>query len=39
LGLVGAGEALSAALMRGKLGRTQAADVLASLIKGGLHER
>ena len=37
IGLVGAGEALSAALVRGNLGEAEAAGVFASLIKGGLR--
>lgn len=39
IGLVGAGEALSAAVVRGKLDRAEAAEVFASLIGGGLDER
>ncbi|UIJ72673.1 TetR/AcrR family transcriptional regulator [Aurantimonas sp. HBX-1] len=39
VGLVGAGEALSAAVVRGKLDRTEAAGVFASMIKGSLEER
>lgn len=39
IGLVGSGEALSAALMRGRLDRTEAIDVFAALIKGVLNER
>ena len=39
VGLIGAGEALSAAVVRGKLDRTEAAGVFASMIKGSLHER
>ena len=37
IGLVGAGEALSAALVRGTCGEAEAAGVFASLIKGGLR--
>jgi AcrR family transcriptional regulator len=39
IGLVGGGEALSAALVRGRLDRTKAIDVFAALIRGGLDER
>ncbi|GGD37343.1 TetR/AcrR family transcriptional regulator [Aureimonas glaciei] len=39
IGLVGAGEALSAALVRGKLDRAAATGVFSSLIKGSLEER
>ncbi|WP_203561046.1 TetR/AcrR family transcriptional regulator [Jiella pacifica] len=39
VGLVGAGEALSAAVVRGKLDRVEAAGVFAPLIMGGLDER
>jgi AcrR family transcriptional regulator len=39
IGLVGAGEALSAALVRGKLGDKQASEVFASLIRGALEGR
>ncbi|SJZ84870.1 TetR/AcrR family transcriptional regulator [Consotaella salsifontis] len=39
IGLVGAGEALSAAVVRGKLRRSEAAEVFASLIRGSLDER
>jgi hypothetical protein len=35
-GLVGAGEALSAAMIRGECSEAQAADALAALIRGGL---
>ena len=37
IGLVGAGEALSAALVRGNVSEAEAAGVFASLIKGGLR--
>ena len=37
IGLVGAGEALSAALVRGNFNEAEAAGVFASLIKGGLR--
>lgn len=37
IGLVGAGEALSAALVRGNCGESEAAEVFASLITGGLR--
>jgi len=37
IGLVGAGEALSAALVRGNFSEVEAAGVFASLIKGGLR--
>lgn len=37
IGLVGAGEALSAALVRGNLSEAEAAQVFASLIEGGLR--
>ena len=39
IGLVGAGEALSAALVRGNVGEAEAAGVFASLIEGGLRAR
>ena len=39
IGFVGAGEALSAALVRGHLGRAETIGVFASLIRGGLAER
>uniref|UniRef100_UPI0038D17275 TetR/AcrR family transcriptional regulator n=1 Tax=Belnapia arida TaxID=2804533 RepID=UPI0038D17275 len=39
IGLVGAGEALSAALVRGNFGEAEAAGVFASLIEGGLRAR
>ncbi len=39
IGLVGAGEALSAALVRGNLDEAEAAGVFASLIEGGLRAR
>ena len=39
IGLVGAGEALSAAVVRGKMGRAEAVEAFASLIRGGLDER
>ncbi|WP_373047655.1 TetR/AcrR family transcriptional regulator [Vulgatibacter sp.] len=38
IGLVGAGEALSAALIRGDCSEAQAADALAALIRGGLAD-
>jgi AcrR family transcriptional regulator len=38
IGLVGAGEALSAALMRGSFSEAEAAGVFASLIEGGLRK-
>ncbi|MFC0388139.1 TetR/AcrR family transcriptional regulator [Muricoccus vinaceus] len=37
IGLVGAGEALSAALVRGTLNEVEAAEIFASLIQGGLR--
>jgi AcrR family transcriptional regulator len=37
IGLVGAGEALSAAMVRGSCGETDAADTFASIIRGGLR--
>jgi AcrR family transcriptional regulator len=37
IGLVGAGEALSAAMVRGSCGETDAADTFASMIRGGLR--
>src|SRR5690606_21914136 len=39
VGLVGAGEALSASVVRSRLDRVEAAKVFASLIKGSLDER
>lgn len=37
VGLIGAGEALSAAMVRGNCSETEAAEVFASLIQGGLR--